>query len=120
MATKIEFGASGLTTFDCYSDHATLGQRWRKWKRPFDYFVEAKGVTDIKQKKALLLYSAGLDVQDIFETVPAVDGEADEYEKTVRALDLYFQPRMNTPYERHVLRRGTDNSPRTTPPPGQQ
>jgi len=104
MATKIEFGASGLTTFDCYSDHATVGQRWRKWKRSFDYFVEAKGVTDIKQKTALLLHSAGLDVQDIFETLPAVDGEADEYEKTVRALDLYFQPRTNIPYERHVLR----------------
>src|SRR6218665_865568 len=56
------------------------------------------------EMEAVVIAQCSLDVQDIFETLHAVDGEADEYEKTVRALDLYFQPRMNIPYERHVLR----------------
>src|SRR6218665_395136 len=50
------------------------------------------------EMEAVVIAQCSLDVQDIFETLPAVDGEADEYEKTVRALDLYFQPRMNIPY----------------------
>jgi len=48
-----------IVTFDCKTNAATLGPRWRRWKRAFDYYLLAKGVTQPAQKKALLLHLAG-------------------------------------------------------------
>ena len=100
----MELSATGIPSFDCKTDTSTLGPRWRRWKRAFDYFLLAKGVTQAAQKKALLLHMAGFDVQDIFETLDEPEGDADVYVKAVTALDNYFQPRTNIPYERHVFR----------------
>ena len=52
------------------SDHTTLAQRWEKWTNSLDYYLRASGVTDQKQKRAVLLHLAGPDAQDIFETLP--------------------------------------------------
>jgi len=95
---------TSLLPFDCKSDTATIGTRWRRWRRSFDYFLVAKGVTQPAQRKALLLHMAGVDVQDIYETLTEVQGDDDEYVNAVRALDDYFQPRTNIPYERHLFR----------------
>ena len=56
-------GVTQLAPFDCKSD-SNIGAIWRRWKRSFDYFVLAKNVTDPAQQKALLLLTAGIDVQD--------------------------------------------------------
>jgi len=40
-------------------DTSSVGQRWTRWKRLFDYYVMARGLTDAQQKKALLLHLAG-------------------------------------------------------------
>jgi len=98
-----ELSGGGVPPFDCRADAAALGPRWRRWKRAFDYFLLAKGVTQPAQK-ALLLHMAGFDVQDIFETLAEPDVEGDVYVKAVTALGGYFQPRTNIPYERHVFR----------------
>jgi len=95
---------SAIVTFDCKTDAATLGPRWWWWKRAFDYYLLAKEVTQPAQKKALLLHLAGFDMQDIFETLVIPEGEEDVYVKAVTALDNYFLPRTNIPYERHVFR----------------
>ena len=50
------------------------------------------------RKRALLLYSAGEEVADIFETLPD-QGEEKEYGKTVMALNAYFQSKVNKTYE---------------------
>ena len=50
-------------------DHNTLSQRWVKWKKSFAYYVDASGVKDDKQKRALLLHLARPGVQEIFETL---------------------------------------------------
>jgi len=63
----------------------------------------ARGLTDAQQKKALLLHLAGPAVQDIFEILPEAEGD-DVYAKTVGALNAYFQPHVNIPYERHMFR----------------
>ena len=51
--------------------------------------MEGKGVTNVKQKKALL-HCAGTDVQEIFETLPTVEPgeEIDEYEAALKMLDV--------------------------------
>ena len=62
------------------------------------------------QKKALLLHTVGIEVQELYEmlTEPGTDtfdeNTATEYEKTVCTLNVYFVTKLNEPYDRHVFR----------------
>ena len=85
----------------CVSDHRTLAQRWEKWIKSLDYYIRASGVTDQKQKSAILFHLAGPDVQEIFETLP---NTGDDYKTALEKLNEYFQPKKNIPFERHVFR----------------
>ena len=53
----------------CHGDPTSVGTRWKKWKCAFDFFVVGKGITDVTQKKALLLHCGGMDMQDIYHTL---------------------------------------------------
>lgn len=83
---------SNISNFDVTGDVTSIGPRWTRWKRALQYYVVGKGITDPKQKKALLLHTAGMDVQEVFETLAdpgvasGVTDTADEYEKTLRTL----------------------------------
>ena len=103
--------ATRLEPFDPKIETSVIGQRWKRWMRSFTYYVQARGLTDAEQKKALLLHLAGQDVQDIFETLPEAAGEEGEdvYDQTVNALNTYFQPHVNISYERHVFRQITQS-----------
>ena len=96
MAVNIEL--SGVHAFDCKGDVTSV-----------QFFVEAKGIEDARQKKALLLHCAGVDVQEIFEalddsSVAGSSKDNDEYGIACKWLDAYFAPKANVPYERHVFR----------------
>ena len=67
-----------------------------RWLRAFELFADGKGVKHADQKKALMLHTAGLSVQDIFFTLD----EGNNYLKAKDALDKYFKPQANVPYER--------------------
>ena len=86
------------------SDHRTLAQRWEKWTKSLDYYLRASGVTDQKQKRAVLLHLAGPDVQEIFETLP---NTGDDYKTALEKLNEYFQPKRNIPFVRHVFRKAS-------------
>ena len=60
-------------------------------------------------KERYLLYSAGDEVSDIFETLPD-QGEDKEYAKAVTALNAYFQRKVNKTYEIYMFRNATQNS----------
>ena len=59
---------SNIPAFDCI-DSVNLAGRWRRWRRSFAYYLDARGTMPPTRKKALLLHTAGIQVQDIFETV---------------------------------------------------
>ena len=108
-AVNIEI--QGVAPFDCKGNSSALGPRWKKWLQSFQYFLVAKGVVNDAQKKALLLHTAGIEVQELYETLtdpgPAEEFEEDtatDFEKTVRTLNAYFVTKLNEPYERHVFR----------------
>ena len=82
---------------------ASLSKKWDIWIRDFDMFVAASGVTDNTQKRALLLYSAGSRVREIFQTL-ADTGAEDEFDTVKTKLKEYFQPQKNTRYEIYKLR----------------
>lgn len=104
---NVDLGA--LQPLDCKGDATALALRWKRWKSAFNYFVVGKGVTNVRQKKALLLHCAGMDVQELYETLPdpaplQAPATEDEYEKALRKLDIYFSTKINVPYERHIFR----------------
>ena len=65
--------------FDCKGAITSVAPRWKKWKKSFEYYVIAKGITNSARKKGLLLRCAGPEVQELFETLqdpgPAAEGE---------------------------------------------
>ena len=64
---------------DIVGDATCVGPRWKRWRRSFEFYVVAKGITTDVQKKALLLHTSVMAVQDLFETLtdpgPFGDGE---------------------------------------------
>ena len=92
-------------------DSSSVGQRWLRWKKAFQSYITASGVSDDKEQRALLLHSAGPEVQDIFETL-TVSG--DKYDDAVAALDSYFIPKKNMAFERHQFRQAAQNDGETT------
>ena len=58
-----------LPVFDTTGSAHEVSLRWAKWKRSFLYYVEGEGLTDQKKIRSKMLHLAGLEVQDIFETL---------------------------------------------------
>ena len=85
--------------FEVDTDTNTLGTRWNKWVKQFEIYIVAAGITAAKQKKALLLHTAGPDVQDIFHTIENSD-TAERVEDCIKLLNEYFIPKYNKWYER--------------------
>ena len=99
-------------TFDTkpHGDPSNVGGRWRRWLKSFGLYADSKGLivqadsADNKvQRMALLLHSAGEDVQESFETL-ADTGAAADYAKAEKALNDYFIPKENSTYQNHVFR----------------
>ena len=60
-----------------------MGPHWKRWKRSFEFFLEAKGITKGSQQKALLLHCAGQDAEG--DTL---------YAKAMRSLDAHLLPQV--------------------------
>ena len=58
----------------------------------------AANINDPTQKRALLLYLSGLDVQELFDTLPDT-GEDKDFELAVKKLIDNFAPKQNTDFE---------------------
>lgn len=67
-----------------------------------NFFCRQGETLQTHRKKHLLFHTAGMDVQDIFDTIP--DAEQKNYDQSVQALERVFAPQKNESYERHVFR----------------
>ena len=94
MAAKIDLAP--LPPFDPVSEPSSLCQRWKAWKRRFETYLVALNVTEDKQKRALLLYQAGQETQELFDTLPDT---GEDYATAIAKLDNYFMPKKNVDYE---------------------
>ena len=56
-----------LPALDLTGPASQVAERWRKWKRAFEYYAEGKGIDNVRKKNSQLLHFAGMKVQDIFE-----------------------------------------------------
>ena len=105
MSNSVE---RALPPLDLTGSSSQVAERWRQWKRSYQYYIDGKGITNAGRKKAQLLHLAGMEVQVIFEDLPdpgPVNAEEDDVFKVcLRKLDAHFRAEDNVPYERHVFR----------------
>ncbi|XP_044180982.1 uncharacterized protein K02A2.6-like [Acropora millepora] len=95
-------------SFSVHEDNSSVGSRWKKWFKRFEMYLAAHDVKDPTRKRALLLYSAGEEVSDIFETL-SNQGEEKDYQAAVDALNAYFQPQVNKTFEVYKFRNATQD-----------
>ena len=61
--------AISLPNFSPFEVHldGNIGPRWKKWSARLEKLFIGMGITDEKQKRALLLHYAGPSVDEIFD-----------------------------------------------------
>ena len=94
MATIVDL--PHLPQFDPLSDQSSLSQRWKAWTKRFETYLVATNITEDGQKWAMVLYQAGWDTQDIFDTLTETGMD---YATTKAKLDEYFSPKKNVNYK---------------------
>ena len=69
LATRMSISSErALSPMDLSGSASKVAERWRQWKRSYEYnYIDGKGITQAERKKSQLLHLAGLEVQDIFE-----------------------------------------------------
>ena len=65
---------------------------------------------DKKCQRAMLLYLAGPEVQEVFETLTDT---GDDYDTVLEKLDAYFKPQKNVPFEHHTFRQAAQDPSET-------
>ena len=53
---------------------SSVAARQKRWLRALELYTDGKGITEAAQKKALLLHTAGMAVQDIFFNLELLEG----------------------------------------------
>ena len=81
-----------LQPFDTNPELGCISTRWKKWTQSFEYFIDATGVNNDQRKKAILLCSAGPQVQEIFTTLTVA---SESFTDTLDSLNLYFNHKKN-------------------------
>ena len=102
----IAFALPNVDPFDIHADSA-IAQRWRKWITRLGNLFVAAATTDKKRQRALLLYHAGEEVWEIFETL--VD-TGDDFATAKEKLTEYFDPKKNVEYEIYTFRQARQNT----------
>lgn len=79
---------------------------WTKYKRNFEYLMNANGEEDEKKLFNIFLSKAGSEVQDVFHTLTEGDEivkDAKPYQLMMTKLDAYFAPKQHNTFARHLF-----------------
>ena len=82
-----------------FKSQANIPRERLCFREMIEQFADGKGVEHADQKKALMLHTAGLSVQDIFFTLDEGIDESNHL-KAKDALNKCFKPQANIPCER--------------------
>ena len=109
LATRMTNTAErALLPFDLTGLASQVAERWKRWKRSYEYYIEGKGITQAGRKKSQLLHLAGIEVQDLYEDLvdpgPVNASTDDDNKVCIRKFDAHFHADDNVPYERRVFR----------------
>ena len=75
---------------------------WPRWKRRFQQFRVASGLTgdDAEKQISTLLYCLGEQAEAVLSSTNASEEELKDYDAVVKKLDEFFKVRKNTIFER--------------------
>ena len=90
---------ASLAPFNC-----TEPSKWDSWKRSFEYYITASGITDEPRKIAVLLHVGGLELQEVYHSVRDASVKVETLKEALDIFDKQFLPKKNVIYERHVFR----------------
>ncbi|XP_069360121.1 uncharacterized protein [Maniola hyperantus] len=97
-----------LEPFDCEGDPTSISSRWERWKRALEIYFIAASTNDQNIKRAMLLHSGGMPLQDIYFNIPGAHvtdpDTTDVYDIAIKKLDEYFSPKQSYLFERHIFR----------------
>lgn len=79
-----------------------MAKRWKDWLVAFEIYLEVANVGTDSRKRALLLHTAGSEVQKIYHALPSYSGNA-TYTDLVTTLNKHFIPVVNFRHERFVF-----------------
>ncbi|XP_064091617.1 uncharacterized protein LOC135205183 [Macrobrachium nipponense] len=99
-----------LDSFSIGDDPKSVGTRWKKWIGSFQIYLEALGKINEKQQKALFLHTAGLEVQEVFNTLNLT---GDSLQDAIEGLTNYFAPQANKYFERYQFIEASQESGET-------
>ncbi|XP_058816593.1 uncharacterized protein K02A2.6-like [Topomyia yanbarensis] len=112
----MEMQKSSMPPFEV-ENTTSIGNRWAKWKRSLELFLDVNAVALASRKRSYMLHFAGPDVQDIFYNTVGYDAAppagSDVYREAIRLLDAHFAPLTSIPYERFVFRKMTQEENET-------
>jgi hypothetical protein len=96
-----EFERPGYLILD-----GNLKENWRKFKRAFDWYLEAKdlGKASDKRKVAIFLTVAGSEARELFATFTFEDGEENKYQVVIGKFEEHCKEEENETVERYKLR----------------
>lgn len=73
-------------------DPLSLSSRWEKWKRALQLYLLASDVTDSTKKRAILLLTGGIALQEIFYSLPGANVDSTLEEN--QGIDRYLWHRL--------------------------
>ena len=93
-------------TFNIEEDINSLSTKWTRYVSRFENSCVAYDITDPNRKCALLLHSAGENIQNIFDTltINSPTGSQTKYSVALDALNEHFIPKRNIEYELFMFR----------------
>ena len=101
-----------MPAFEPRQDPTKTSARWTQWLERFNSYLVAADIKDETRTRAVLLYTAGPEVAEIFKTLEDT-GEAKDFKKAVDALTKYFEPQKNRIYQTHLFRQATQSQEKT-------
>ena len=96
---------STLPQFKKFNIHEeTLGTRWKLWLSELENLLLALDIKDKKRQRAMLLYYAGPEVHNIYQTLTITeDDQNEDYGAAKKKLTEYFEPKVNITYMRYLI-----------------
>ena len=89
--------SDSLPNYPNFDSHSSgdVAIRWTKWVARFKNLMLACNITDQIRQRELLLYYAGEQTHDIFDTLPDTVATENEHslDKAVNALTAHFAPK---------------------------
>lgn len=80
-------------------------ENWKRFLQEFEIYItssEKEGKKD-EVKIALLLHCGGRELLDVYNTLPVPEEERKDFKKLVSSLNLHFEPKKYTTYERYIF-----------------